>query len=77
MRAHRKFTFGNLRPALASNSEETEFLETIGHIRRGESIGFLIDLHDINNTNIRYTAKFARAHEETVEINPLFGLFDI
>ncbi|KAJ7843898.1 hypothetical protein B0H14DRAFT_2585483 [Mycena olivaceomarginata] len=30
-----KFDLGNLRPALASNSEETEFFQTINHTRRG------------------------------------------
>jgi hypothetical protein len=62
--------YGNLRPALASNSEEAEFFQTINHTREGGSIGLLIDLHDNNHTNIGYRAKLARAHEEIAEQPP-------
>jgi hypothetical protein len=65
--AHRKFGFGNLRPALASNSEEAELFQTIIHTRGGEPIGFIIDLHDNDTKNVAYSAKLPRAHEESVE----------
>jgi hypothetical protein len=52
----RKLAFGNLCPAIASNSE-AEFFQTISHTRGGESIGFLIDLHDNDTKNVAYRAK--------------------
>ncbi|KAJ7843247.1 hypothetical protein B0H14DRAFT_3689910 [Mycena olivaceomarginata] len=49
--AHRKFGFGNLRPALTRNSEEAEPFQTISQNRAGESIGFIFVLHD-NDTKM-------------------------
>jgi hypothetical protein len=59
--------FSNLRPAIASNSEEAEFFQTNSHTRGGEPMVFLIDLHDNDTKNVAYRAKLPRAHEESVE----------
>jgi hypothetical protein len=77
MSTHRKFGFGNLRSALTSNSEEAELFLTISQNRGGESIGFIIDLHDNGTKNIIYTAKLPRVHEESIKNDYFWQIFDI
>jgi hypothetical protein len=73
----RSLGFGNLRPVLGSNSEETEFFRIMNHTRGGKSIGLLIDLYDNNHRNIGHRAKLARAHKESVENSQLCGMLNI
>jgi hypothetical protein len=75
--AHRKFGSGNLRPALTSNSEEAELLKTIIQTRGGESIGFLIELHDSETQNVASRAKLPRTHEDSVENEYFWEILDI
>jgi hypothetical protein len=77
MNAHRKFGFGNLRPVLTGNSEEAEPFQTISQNRAGESIGFIFVLHDNDTKNVTHRAKLPRAHEESVENDYIWGVFDI
>ncbi|KAJ7898185.1 hypothetical protein B0H14DRAFT_2557226 [Mycena olivaceomarginata] len=73
MNVHRKFGFGNLRPALTRNSEEAEPFQTISQNRAGKSIGFIFVLHDNDTKNVTYRAKLPRVHEESVENDYIWG----